>query len=236
MNEGHRWVQGQIKERNRKNIIKLLEKTPKRFTDLLKESGYSPRGLTSMLKDLEESKQIEKTIHEGKEAYGLTKKGQDLLRQIPQFAYILDILDKGGEYIENFSRMHGSMMLARQSWGIDDNLLIDKKINEKLNPLTRDIVFELQQELYEKIYDNVKKRKTIINENLDYNLILEISINYKELVKSIKENSLLYYRNITDKELDLCEKLDHGDFTDNDIELFNKIRNETKIKLGLAKK
>lgn len=235
MNEGHRWVQGQIKERNRKNIIKLLEKTPKRFTDLLKESGYSPRGLTSMLKDLEESKQIEKTIHDGREAYGLTKKGQDLLRQIPQFAYILDTLDKGGVYHEDFSSIGGSMMVVELPWGITDNLLINKKIDDRLNPFTKNIVFELQEQLYNKIYENVKKRKTLINESLDCSLVLEISIDYKELVKSIKENSLLYYKNLTDKEIDSFYKVDNGKGTEKDYELLKKIKHERKLQLGLKK-
>ena len=235
MTEGHRWVQNQLKEQNRKKIIKLLEKTPKRFKDLLTESGFSPRGLSSMLKDLEDAKKIEKTLHEGKEAYALTKSGLEALRKIPEVARILDTLDKGGVYDEDFSAMWASMMLSRLSWGIKDDLLIDKKIDDRFNPLNKEIVLELQEQLYNKIYENVKKRKTLINESFDCNLMLEFSIDYKELVKSIKENSLLYYKNITEKELDLCEKLDHGKFTDKDVKSFNKIRNATKIRLGMVK-
>ena len=235
MTEGHRWVQNQMKEHNRQKIIKMLEKTPKRFKDLLGESRYSPRGLSTMLKDLEEAKQIEKTIHDGKEAYALTKGGQDYLRQIPQIAHILDTLDKGGAYHEDFSVMWGSMMLSRLSWGIKDNLLIDKKVDDRLNPIKKEIVFGLQEQLYNKIYENVKNKKTLINDSLDYNLVLEISIDYKELVKSIRENSLLYYKNITEKELDLCEKLDNGKATDRDVKAFHKIRDKTMMRLGIKK-
>jgi DNA-binding HxlR family transcriptional regulator len=236
MSKGHRWVQSQMRENNRKNIIKLLEKTPKRFGELLSESGYSPRGLSSMLKDLESEKKIERTIHDGKEAYTLTKSGKDLLRQIPSVAYILDTLDKGGVYYEEFSLVWNSMMYSRLSWGIKDSLLMDKEIDDKINPLKKEMVIELQEKLYEMIYDNVKKRKTLLNDSLDLNLVLEISIEYKELVKSIREKSLLYYKNITEKELDLCEKINNGNFTKQDAESFDKLRNKTKIKLGILKK
>src|SRR5437867_6648000 len=115
--------------------------------------------------------------------------------------------------------------------GIKDDLLIDRKIEDKFNPITKEIVLEMQELLYNRIYENVKKRKTLMDESIDCNLMLEFSINYKELINSIKENSLLYYKNITEKELDLCEKLDHGKFTSKDVESFNKIRNETKMRL-----
>lgn len=236
MSEGHRWAQKQMKEQNRKKIIKLLEKTPKRFKELLEESRYSPRGLSAMLKDLEKSKQIKKTIHDGREAYTITKSGQDVLRQIPQVAYILDTLDKGGVYHEDFSSIWGSMMVVELPWGITDNLLMDKNIDDRLNPFRREMVFELQEQLYNKIYENVKKRKTLINESLDCRLVLEISIDYKELVKSIKGNSLLHYKNMTDKEIDSFYKIDNGKGTEKDFELRKKIKDERELRLGLVKK
>ena len=69
------------------------------------------------------------------------------LSQIPQMAYILDTLNKGGVYHEDFSLMHGTMMLSRLEWGIQDNLLMDKKIEDRLNPLTKEIALELQKDM-----------------------------------------------------------------------------------------
>ena len=218
------WVQKQTKEHNRGKIIRLLHDKPKRFTDLREESGFSPRGLTTMLKDLVANKKIEKIIHEGKETYALTKKGEKSFLELSEISFIIDLIQKGGgSYHQGYSNIRDSMWFCRFPWGIQDDLVLDKRIGEKLNPLTKDFVMDLQNYLFKKLRENVKNKKIQLDKTKEGNIILGFIFDYKELVESIEKNSLEHYNNVTEEELDVFERFELGTFTDEDVKKLQEI-------------
>ena len=237
MNSNSNWTQQRIKEQNRQQILAILGTKPCRFTDLLKKTGYSPRGLTSMLKDLTIEKKIKKTIHEGKTAYTLTKGSMMTFHQVTEIGFISDGIQKdGGIYHHGYSEMKYSRVFSDFPWGIQDDLILDKSIDKKINPITKEIVSDLQEQIYEKIKDNVKNNKIKLDREKKGQIILGFIIDYKKLVESIDENSLEYYKNVTKKELDLLYKIEHETITDKELELFYKLRTRTKEKSGITKK
>ena len=72
-------------------------------------------------------------------------------------------------------------------WGIESDLTLDKEMNE-LNLLHPKDVIAIEELVFKKIAKNIKKRK--LNEEQFGNIVLGFRIDYSELVKSIKENSL----------------------------------------------
>ena len=63
------------RERSRNKVFIALKNEPKRFSDLEKDTGLSPVGLTSILKILKEENEIVLELIDNKRKYKLTKKG-----------------------------------------------------------------------------------------------------------------------------------------------------------------
>lgn len=229
MKDSHNWVQKMVKEENRKLIIKLLSEKPMRFTDLLKETGYSPRGLTTMLKDLVSEKKIEKTLDEGKASYKITKKGTISYKEIASGGYaIINLVKNGGELFNTYSNQQNSMWFCALPWGIDDDIVIDKNIGEKFNPLMKDDVVKLNELIYTLISKNFNDKKIPFDETKSGTIVLSFTIDYKPLLESIKQNSLKYYKTISERELDILEKWDNGEVTREEvIEIVNLRKSKT---------
>lgn len=224
------WPKSADKEQNRARILRLLGAGPKRFTDLQKETGFSPRGLTTMLKDLEGQHKIEKTtLESGKEAYRATKSGESWLMKYIGIVALANLLrDEGSDYYEDHSFMRGSMYFYEMPWGVQDDLMVDKNLE---NPITKETAFELQRLLYRLIKEDYKNNKIHLDATKKGNILLGFMINYDELVKSINENSLEYRESISEKELDILYKRENGDATKSDMEELAKLKQKTLQKL-----
>lgn len=212
------YYQHEVRRRNRERILSLLNEGPKRFTDLLNESKLSPKGLTAILKDLENQKKIKRVVHEKKQAYELTKKGIAILTGHYLLRTMIESLEKkGSQYYENYSNVQYSTWFCRLPWGIDDELIIENSIGEKFNPITKDIAAALNEELYKRIKEKIIKKELPIDKNRKGLLLLCFTIDYKDLIDSIEQNSLEYVNKITGHELDILEKLEHGTANKEDV-------------------
>ena len=218
------------KDYNRFQILKIIKKEgPQRFKELEQKTGRSPRGLNNMLKDLQEAKRIEKVIHDGHQAYGLTKTGDDAFKNLDLvLSGRREMIIDGGTYYESYSNQWGSVLFCDLPWGIDDDLILDKNVTEEMNPITKETAIEVQEFLFKKMLSDAKKKKITLDKTKNGNIIWEFSIDYKELVKSLEGNSLRLYQNITEEELDLYQKMEYSTIRDWEYALLREVR-EKKI-------
>ncbi len=224
------------KEYNRFKILKILNKHgPQRFKDLERLAGKSPRGLNLMLKDLLSQKRIAKIIHEGHQAYEITDNGTKKYK-ILEFIYHkrTEMLEDGGQYHNDYSKQNLSVISTYYPWGIEDDLILDKTMIDA-NPITKDTAIAVNEFLFEKICDDVKNKKIKLDKTKHGSVILELSIDYPELIKSIERNSLEKYKKVTKEELDICENMDNGTAYDEERRLIHQYR-EGKITYAKFKK
>ena len=226
------------KNLRRLKILKIIKKDgPQRFHQLEIKSGRSPRGLANMLKDLLEDKKIEKVIHNGHQAYGLTKTGDSSFKNL-DMALLgrKDMIIDGGAYLQEYSGQWSSMMFCDLPWGISDDMILDKNISDEMNPITQETAVAVQEFLFKRILSDVKEKKINIDNTKNGNIVWEFSIEYGELVKSLERNSLKVYQNVTEEELDLFEKRDSGSITILESNLLNEIKKEKITKEQFKRK
>jgi hypothetical protein len=229
------WPKSADKEQNRARILRLLDTGPKRFTDLLKETGFSPRGLTTMLKDLEGAHKIEKTrLQNGRESYRATKSGESWLMKYVGIVALANFLrDEGGKYYEHHSGINTVMTNIDLTWGIQVDMLVGKNLE---NPITSDTAHKLERLLYKQIKEDIKNKKIHLDQSKKGDILLGFMINYEDLVKSIQENSLEYLDNMSKQEWDLYDRKDNETITKKEFdELQTKLREKTKKKLEKLK-
>lgn len=223
------------KDLNRLRILRFLKDGPKRFSELERISGRSPRGLSEMLKDLRKQGHIEFVIHKDRQAYAITKKGKELFSKFSMLGMTgTQIMEEGGKYVEDFSNQSATMLFCEYPWGIRDDILLDKDLT-KLNPITKDTAIAIQEFLFKRIHSDYKNENIQIDKTKQGDILWGFSIDYKELVKSLKHNSLKRYNNITEEELDLCELRDKGTITLFENNLFGQFR-ANKMSYQLLKK
>ncbi len=220
------------REMRKADILRLLDdKGPHSFSKLEKITHLFPGTLNAVLNDLDGDEKIERIAHEGKMAYAITKKGRGTIVELGILGVVAtEVMQKGGVYHEDYSNWRGSMYFNNLPWGVQDDLILDKNL-KKLNPITKKTTSELQKLLYRCIKEDVKKRKIHLDETKDGKVILGFNIDYKDLVKSIQEQSMDYLDVISDRELDLLEKWEHGTIKAEEREEFDRLRQMTKVKL-----
>lgn len=224
-------IEPSITKELRKNLLlKMLEDGPKSFTELQKEYGKGPSSLNRLLIELvDNEKKIDLVIYQKKRAYALTKKGE---KSILSFGIIgmqiNQILEKGGMYYEDYSNQRGSMYFNNLPWGIEDDLVLNKSL-AKINPVKKDTVLKLHELLYQSLKDEIKKKR--LDRTKDGQMILGFTIDYKDLIKSIEEESLEYSKFMSERELDLLEKWDKEGLKKEEKEEFDRLRQQTRVKL-----
>ena len=222
---------------NRFQILKILKKEgPQRFKELEEKTGRSPRGLNNMLKDLLEAKRIEKVIHKGYQAYGLTETGTETFRNLDLVLSSRRDMMIGGTYYNSYSNMWGSVLFCDLPWGIDDDLILSKNIPEEANPITQETVIAMQEFLFKKLLSDVKNKKIKLDKTKKGSIILEFSIGYGELVESLEKNSLKIYKNITEEELDLYQKIEDMSLQKWEQDLLKEVRSEKITKEQFRRK
>lgn len=219
------------RERSRNKVLISLQNNPKRFKDLEKETELSPAGLTTILKLLTAEKKIEPTLIDNKSGYELTKKGKTSFDDLFLLSHDIDgIRSRDGKHYRNYSHLWGSIISCGLPWGIESDLTVDKEIN-KLNLLENEDVRDIEEFIFEKITKNIKKKK--LTEEQFGKMVLGFSIDYSELIKSIKENSLTYIEHISKEEGKLLEKMEDNieNMTSKEIERLDVLRKKTYEKI-----
>lgn len=227
-------MQKRIKEGNRTKISRELKDSPKRFKDLLESTGFSPTGLTKILTELKSEGKIQKILHEGKEAYSLSKKRGHVFDDLFNLSYTINaIRDKGGKHYHDYSQLWGSIITTRHPWGIESDLTIDKSL-EKSNPLRREDAEKIEKFVFELIRSNAYDAKIKLDRSKQGKIVFGFEIDYSKLIESIDEYSLEYYNNMEKTEGKFLEKLDAGTITDKEYTKWQSIRQRTlkKIKTG----
>ncbi len=194
------------RERSRNKVLIALKSEPKRFKDLLEETKLSAAGLDAIRKILLEEKLI---VHEliGKKAvYRLTKKGEKSFDNVFLISHNIDrIISNNGIHHPNISQNTQSISSSNLPWGIDSDLIVDKKI-DSLNLLSSGDVSDIEEFIFKKLSKNIPKKQ--LDDKKIGNMVLGFDINYQKLLDSIKQQSLLYSKHITKEEKRLLEKMD----------------------------
>jgi len=219
------------REKSRLMVFVALKDEPKRFTDLEKDTGLSAVGLTSILKILLKEKEIVLELLNNKRKYKLTKKGTISVSDLNFLSIgLANIKSRNGKYYSTYSRLNPSILSSLLPWGIEDDLTVDTEI-DGLNLLKRADVSEIQELLFRKISKNISKRK--LDENLIGKMILGFTVDYPELVQSIKKQSLDYMYNISKEESLLLNKYedDPESLTKKEYKRMNVLRGKTYEKI-----
>ena len=204
------------------------------FNDLQRLTNYSPSTLSSLLKDLKSEGKIEQILHQGKSAYTITKKGKGTIIELGILGVeATEIMQKGGIYHDDYSNEYGGMLYYWQlSWGIQDDIVYDKSL-QKLNPISKDTARAVNELLYHCIKEDVRKRKVRLDTNKDGKIILGLTIDYQDLVKSINEQSMYYLENMSKKEHDLFNRVGDRTMNNSEKEELEQLRKQTKAKIGV---
>ena len=187
--------QEKVREGNRMMVLSCIKDESKQFKELIDDTGLSPRGLTRILDELENKEHAIKRVIKGRwHAYELTKKGISLFSKAMTIGITIDQIQKeGGEYNHDYSRTKKSMGLEGLSWGIQDDVVINKKTDEKIGSVLEKIAQNTHLDIYTK-FQNADLSK-IKNGKVFLGFIIDID----DLIKSIKEKSVENYNKMNSK-------------------------------------
>jgi len=218
--------QKDTKAKNEAKIMQELMNGPKRFTDLQKNTELSATGLTKILRRMrDETKTIQQIQQKNRLVYTITKSGKRAYHESLEFGMWLNsIQDRGGHYIQDYSGMRGEMYASELKWGPEDDLIIDKKLDGKANPISRELALDLQKFIFKKLYDDTQKRKIVFDESLDGMIALCFYFDYKGLRESIKNNSLKLQNSITKEEFEIRYKQEDETSTREETQLLNDLK------------
>jgi DNA-binding HxlR family transcriptional regulator len=213
-------AQQKVKELNRSGVMICLKYEAKRFKDIKEMTSLSPMGLTKILSGLEEEGLIGRKAEGRWSSYILTRKGEKMLFKMTTLDMIIGkIQDNGGKYHHDYSGAKASMELSGNIWGIQDDLVIDKEIGDKDNPLLPGIVRSTQAYIFREIKSAAKNNLIKLDEKKKGQMVLGFVIDYDDLVKSINDDSLTQYGKTVDKK----RKKGKWDKANDEIEEFGPV-------------
>ena len=186
------YTQRRIKEENRHKILRLLHDKPRTFKELLEQTGFSPMGLTKMLKELKEQSKIGKLTNSRTSPYVIGKGGSTTAHDFLFLGNVIsEIRDNGGKYYIDLSSHSGSELSDfGLPWGIYSHLFVSKELREKkLNPLWGLEMLDIERFMYEKILQKFENEQFHLDDDAKGKIIVGFEINYKDLVKSVKSHS-----------------------------------------------
>lgn len=200
-------TQKRIKRENRELIFSLLNEESRSFTYLQKSTGFSPAGLSSMLKELVNDGIIEKSGSSNKSPYrikGSGMKAKEMLFPSSEIARLRD----GGKYYFDLPDHHLSEISNFEPlFGIDSHLLLDRKVYKKYKPFWKKEVFEIEK----CAYDLIKKRsetqeiisdKLLIDKKVSKKFFLILEFDYEKITEIIENRSDRDNRKMTDTKLE----------------------------------
>lgn len=212
----------------------LQDNGPQPFNELCRMLNKAPSSLNNIRKELLKEGKIEPTIHNGKAAYGITKKGKNSIYDFGILGMMINkILEDGGSYHDDYSRFFSTVLYDFQlPWGIQDDVCYSKELT-KILPISKETAGEVHRALYNSIKEEVKQGKIRLDPTKDGTVILGLMIDYADFVKSINEQSLYYLENMSKEERDFFDRI--GDRTLNPTEQaqLDEIRKRTRAKIGV---
>jgi len=215
--------QRDTKLKNEQAVLNSLNKQPKRFKEIREETGISAMGLTNILKRLLSEGKIERTLHKGKDAYSLTKKGMDYLKGLWMILYeIYEMQNRKTNYDSNYfseNDIKWSFLADVKAPYVNYNSFIKNISNEYRELILKSIKEKYIKENENKTYSLINKEelkgKHIIAFEIDFDLIrkniedtlISVSVDSKaesgifaSIMDTIKEDKRNLYRNILFKE------------------------------------
>ena len=187
-------TQKRSKREHRERIISLLSEETRSFTEMQKSTGFSPAGLSKMLKDLVSEGIIEKAGTSNKSPYKIRGKGTGAKEFLFPGDKISD-LREGGKYYFDLPDHHLSQIFDfNPLFGIDSHLLLDRKLYKKHKPFWKKEVLEIERRAYDLLKEKSRREKLIGDKllkdskvNKKFFLILEFD--YEQIVDIIENRS-----------------------------------------------
>ena len=208
-------------------VVSILQNQgPKRFNELKRLTSRAPRGLQITLDNLKKKKQVEQYIDEksGKVFYRATPKSRKYFQAVFALPYTLSWLEnKDGKFYSDYSGFQFDMWFCYLPWGIRADFAISKEIEDN-NPITKDLVNELQKYIFKKLRSEIRTNKLVLDSEKKGSIVLGFEIDYQELVKSLNHKDVLKIReNISELELDVFERIQTSKEKAGDGEKFRTI-------------
>lgn len=167
-------VQKEIKRKNEELILIELKESPRQFKEFIGKLKLSPMGLTNILKRLVNEEKIQKVLHEGHEAYGLTEKGEKIVRAIPILLDNIEtILRDKHKYQNIMGKFHSGYR------GISFDVLNDIHVDPKLGYVFKRIVEKTVKKVDNKIADipDIVKDESVLSGKM----VLAITIDFDDM-------------------------------------------------------
>ena len=138
---------------------------------------------------------------------------------------------RDGLHFRDYSTMCNTIIPQFLPWGIESDLTVDNEIHS-LNLLTPNDVIEIEELIFQKISKNIPKEN--LDRKLEGKMVLGFSIDYPNLIKSIKKQSLDYINNISKEELTLNDKYNDNpeSLTKKEFKRKNDLRVKTYDKIN----
>ena len=219
-------------------FLKTIEdKGPQPYNQIGRMLGYGPSSLNNIRKELLKEGKIQKVIHDGKAAYGITKKGKNSIYDFGILGMTINkILEDGGSYHDNYSHWYDLMEYDFQlPWGIQDDVCYSREISRVL-PISKETAGEVQRTLYNCIKEDVKKGKIRLDPTKNGIAILGLMIDYADFVKSINKQSLYYLENMSKEERDFFDKIGDRTLNKEEQSKLDEMRKRTRAKMGVRMK
>jgi predicted transcriptional regulator len=215
------------REKSRNKILFALKEGSKRFVDLKRETGLSPRGLNDIRKILLEEGLIQQ---DNSKAYELTEKGKESSVNASQFNAKTEIKIDLNYSIWDYSTMNGGLSALSLPWGISSELIRDKKINHS-EILSQKDVGEIEELMFKKMVMNKVNEKYFDKRNKK--MVISFELDLEKVSESIEKQSLEYVENITDEEKNLLAKYEHDpeSVTPKEIQRMTILREQTYKKI-----
>ena len=193
-------TQQRIKDTHREKILTILKDGSQRFSFLQKSTGHSPGGLAKILDDLIDGRLITKTVQNKRLVYSLTKKGRREFEEVFLLSNVLSqIKSRGGKYLSGGVPLQ-QVKTEPLFWPTSIHMAADKEIDNILQIIPKEYLLGMQFALNYLMARNIKKKKIQLNEKLEKQIVLGIQIEYSDLVKMIKNNSLTKWKELWEKE------------------------------------
>ena len=196
--------QKSIKSNNRDAIILAIKEKPMRFKDLESKFQTEPKithtTLTKHLKELMAENYIKKEARDNKIVYLLTDKGEKIYHRIFLIEKTLtEIRERDGKYIS------GAVPVQPKGtepffWPSMAHMAADKNIPKVLEMITREHLFRIQESLLHHILGNIQTKNINLDEKIEGEIVIGVSLNYSEIVKAVKYNSYSNWTKLWKKE------------------------------------
>jgi len=196
-----RW-QHEARDKNMDSIMIALSKEPQRFGDLLEMLPISHTALWDLLIKLRKEGSVEKIIHNDRDAYSLTEKGRIKFQKIILLIDTLTQIRKNdGGYL------CGAVPTVPKekeplTWPSSMHLASDKTISKISDIIPLQFLLILQKNIISELSYNILKKGISLESKKDGKIVLAIEIDYKDLLRSIKERSLEKWKKLWNKEME----------------------------------